>query len=374
MKKSTLITTIAMIVVVVVALSTATYAWFSANSFATAAVTMKTTASADWSLVVGDAGSESGGLVPYTFTSTAVDTFDATNSIGALKQGLYAPTAALSILDDSTTPTLAQVTYNTFYEASTLTTTTAKVKTVQEDVTPIVVKVSNSSGQDKTLKLVVIVNAGQAVESTGTLYAAAAFSYAIQYKTSKNAATVVTESNGYYIGAAAETTYVAINEYVSEIEEYYYRTGSSEPYTYTKDATVASSETFASSVETHGTLYKKVTGLAGDATVTKGALQTTNNTGTPQDPVYADARPTYANATAQNNGNYVMFSKATAQDVKDFGIQLDDLIIKYEITIGLMTATDSVVVAMYPWIDGWVADPSAQSAEFNVTFGFTSAA
>ena len=42
MKKSTLITTIAMIVVVVVALSTATYAWFSASELAVASVDMTT--------------------------------------------------------------------------------------------------------------------------------------------------------------------------------------------------------------------------------------------------------------------------------------------------------------------------------------------
>ena len=53
MKKSTLITTIAMIVVVVVALSTATYAWFSASSVSVAQVDMTTTASADWMIFEG---------------------------------------------------------------------------------------------------------------------------------------------------------------------------------------------------------------------------------------------------------------------------------------------------------------------------------
>jgi len=50
MKKSTLITTIAMIVVVVVALSTATYAWFTSASKATASASISVVSSSGWLL------------------------------------------------------------------------------------------------------------------------------------------------------------------------------------------------------------------------------------------------------------------------------------------------------------------------------------
>ena len=89
MKKSTLITTIAMIVVVVVALSTATYAWFSASEVAVASVNMSTTASSDWALVEGKRPQDSENI---SFAGASSDQISLENSMN----GLYSPIAEIT--------------------------------------------------------------------------------------------------------------------------------------------------------------------------------------------------------------------------------------------------------------------------------------
>ena len=60
MKKSTLITTIAMIVVVVVALSTATYAWFSSASTNKVSATVSTSTLGDFAISQATVGNPDG--------------------------------------------------------------------------------------------------------------------------------------------------------------------------------------------------------------------------------------------------------------------------------------------------------------------------
>ncbi|MBE5763921.1 MAG: hypothetical protein E7338_06875 [Clostridiales bacterium] len=110
MKKSTLITTIAMIVVVVVALSTATYAWFSSGSATTVTGQMTTDARNGWIIYGGTATTNSeSGATTITYTSTA--------PVLHLMNELYSPVAAIS-------PTLtadglsATYTQTKFYKAT----------------------------------------------------------------------------------------------------------------------------------------------------------------------------------------------------------------------------------------------------------------
>ena len=96
MKKSTLITTIAMIVVVVVALSTATYAWFSASSIAIATVDMSTSATADWALVEGTRTPGSDGAATVSFAGASSDQISWTDTDSAIFKGLWSPAAAIT--------------------------------------------------------------------------------------------------------------------------------------------------------------------------------------------------------------------------------------------------------------------------------------
>lgn len=171
MKKSTLITTIAMIVVVVVALSTATYAWFSASSIAVANVNMTTQAAADWALVLGNKTDET----TVSFAGASSDQIDISDAAFA---GLYSPTAAIN----TTVSKALQATYGhgaTFYTA---TKSGGKVtqngNAVPKD--PAFIRVVNTaSDAQKHLVLKVVLVLENASASTSSYYAAAATRFAI---------------------------------------------------------------------------------------------------------------------------------------------------------------------------------------------------
>lgn len=163
MKKSTLITTIAMIVVVVVALSTATYAWFSASEVAVATVDMTTTASSDWALVEGKK-SQDGSTI--SFAGASSDTISLTNSMN----GLYSPTAAI-------TTRVSQVLQATPSEVAEFYSAKKIGANVNQDgemkpIDPYYIRVINTKNESKHLILSVVV----AIESgnSTSYYAAAA--------------------------------------------------------------------------------------------------------------------------------------------------------------------------------------------------------
>ena len=86
-----------MIVVVVVALSTATYAWFSSSTATTVQMDITTTADAGWAVSANTVYVDSTNSLAY---STATDQLNATfrgnSSIEALKAGIWCPQAALA--------------------------------------------------------------------------------------------------------------------------------------------------------------------------------------------------------------------------------------------------------------------------------------
>ncbi|MCI7402065.1 MAG: hypothetical protein MSH40_05255 [Christensenella sp.] len=171
MKKSTLITTIAMIVVVVVALSTATYAWFSASSIAVANVNMTTQASADWALVLGN---KTGSTV--SFAGASSDQIDISDKAFA---GLYSPIAAINTKISKA----LQATYAdgaTFYTATKSGgTVTQNGNAVAKD--PAFIRVVNTAkdAQKHLVLKVVLVLADGSKASTSSFYAAAATKFAI---------------------------------------------------------------------------------------------------------------------------------------------------------------------------------------------------
>lgn len=186
MKKSTLITTIAMIVVVVVALSTATYAWFSASELAVASVDMSTTASSDWALVQGvKTGSN------ISFAGASSDQISLTNSMN----GLYSPTAKITTgVQQSLQATDSNVA--SFYSAK-----KNGANVIQDGeakaIDPYYIRVINTKNIPKTLILSVVVAIDGANETS--YYAAAATKFYISDGT-----TVYT--SGYKHNPAASTS------------------------------------------------------------------------------------------------------------------------------------------------------------------------
>ena len=312
MKKSTLITTIAMIVVVVVALSTATYAWFSSSSVSVAQVEMSTQASAEWMIFQGAEGTPDSGK--YVFTTAASDVITLTPN--ALASGLHSPLSDYTHTI-SVTGTTAAVTAQKFVEATVSGTTTETVKTSGPAAVakPYVLKVSNATGADDKILLVsVIINAGPS-QTVGTLYAAAATKTDISYITTKSGATVKKATSGYNKATEAATAVNAANIII-----------------------------------TPGSPVAAIEAKDGGFT-TKPAFE-------------------YKDATAMSGSKYSNFNLAGADDPAR-GIAANDYYLEYSFEIADMDKTDSVYLSIYSWIDGWEADTSASRAEYKIVYAFT---
>ena len=308
MKKSTLITTIAMIVVVVVALSTATYAWFSSSSVSVAQVEMSTTASAEWMIFQGTEETPDSG--EYVFTTAASDVIALTPN--ALASGLHSPlsdyTHAISV-----TGTTATVTAQKFVDATVSGTTTKTVKTKAgaTGVKPYVLKVSNATGADnKTLVVSVIINAGPS-QTVGTLYAAAATKTDIAYITTKSGASAAKATSGYNKAAELASAVTAVDTVITQ----------------SKPSIAATGFTTQPNFE-------------------------------------------YKDATAMSDSKYSNFNLAGADD-SSRGITKNDYYLEYSFTIADMDKTDSVYLSIYSWIDGWEADTSASRAGYKIVYAFT---
>lgn len=312
MKKSTLITTIAMIVVVVVALSTATYAWFSAATVSTAGAEMTTLAQSDWMIFQGTAGVSQTATKEYTFTNSAAQAIDLQEN--AIASGIWSPAKSTFANAISISGSTASVTSQEFIVAKKASSGN-EVTVANTVVDPYVFKVSNASGATKSLNVTVVVNAGLA-EKTGSLYAAVGTVFDISYfKTGDQAATGV--NNGYYKTATTEAVEVT-------------------------DAVTATAKTTASTFNTGST----ATDIA------------------------------YENATnmSGNPADYTYFLKAGADGIPDWGIAANEYYLAYTFTVANVTATQSVYLSIYSWIDGWAVDNSAGAAAFKVTYAFTTAA
>lgn len=191
MKKSTLLTTIAMIVVVVVALSTATYAWFSSSTASTA--TANVTTASDSALMMYNGTIGAGGAI--TFASAG----DAITLNAALLSGLHAPKTAIGTKVDKGTPTGASIgtTATDFFEGEHKTTGDVVKTATVADVAPNVIRVAVGKKQDsaKTLTLKIYVDLGSDAPADATKYAATEVTYFVAATDKANA--TVTYTNGY---------------------------------------------------------------------------------------------------------------------------------------------------------------------------------
>ena len=313
MKKSTLITTIAMIVVVVVALSTATYAWFSASTQAVASTTITTTAAADWILTKGtitplELTATPATSVTATFTSSASDNIPLANAMAA---GLFAPSTVVSTAPSKAASSVISG-IPVFYNATTTNGVTTE-KGLYDNKTdstaymlPDIIKVANAKGEPKTLKLSVVVNVGTSTDSTATLYAGAATSFYVAWNT---------------VGADTLQGYAT--------NGYNYKTAIAVDADFEGDPT----EWSESENKSHGTT----------------------------------ARPNYA-TIAPNNFTY------NADAVPALGIGAGEYTLTYDVTIGSVAKGGAVYVVIYTWIDGWLAEANAAGANYSVTYAFTTAA
>lgn len=304
MKKSTLITTIAMIVVVVVALSTATYAWFSASSIAIATVEMSTSATADWALVEGNRTAGSAGAATVSFAGASSDMIQWDN---ADFRGLWSPTAAITTTIEQSLQANA-ANEASFYSAK----KTGATVTQDADaaiVAPKYLRVVNTYNGPRplVLKVVLILSADGA--NTASYYAAAATKFAI------------CNDKGLY----------ATNGYN-------YKTA------------VGSGKAF--------------TGGANEYTKSGTAL-------TVKDTQSAEN----FNYTNPNLTNYfISAGGGNSDDEAKWGVQSGNNYVVYTIDFGTVPKDGFVNLALYTWIDGWVADASAANASFSLRYAFTTGA
>ena len=335
MKKSTLITTIAMIVVVVVALSTATYAWFSSSSTAVANVQFQTNASGDWSMIQGAIAYDTTGAEPaytLTYAGAAEDNINLTAT--TIQSGLWCPTAAIAttIADSQASTTIsapagfAQATKTGGnYQLAKLQTAAydSENTTIGNGLAyPFALRVLNVSGMRKTLQLNITLNAG----SDGTnnsMYAAAAVRFYIYEKMSTGT------GNAYTSG-----------------------------YEFTDTAGLNSA-----------------TGISGNITQDSTGTPMTNSLGAKT--AYNTDTETYTTTPVQL-ADYTAgdisrsFSNPAAIAIDSLGIAQGDRYLTYTFDMGDYAAGAFSNVIIYIWIDGWVANSSAQSANFKINFGFTS--
>lgn len=336
MKKSTLITTIAMIVVVVVALSTATYAWFSSSATAVASTNFTTNASGDWSMIMGEVSGTS-----LSFSGAAVDT--ATLTPTAIQKGLWAPTANIATTITSTDASTSLSALAGFVQAekSGETNPIKALQTAAFDssletpaqgnglVAPFAMRVINVSGKQKTLQLNITLNAKQ-TGTTNSMYAAAAVRfYVYEISNATQAGTAETYTSGYYPIASAET------------------------------ATVNALTEIGGTV-TQGTVVPMTSGLSGS--------KLGKNASTDEDEIQTE-NVVIPNYSVANIATY--FSKASSAN-ENLGIALNDYVRTYTFDMQTYAVGGFSNIIIYAWIDGWVANGSAASANFDVNFGFTS--
>ena len=190
MKKSTLITTIAMIVVVVVALSTATYAWFTSDSKTYASQTISTVAAADI-VVLANGTRMLATNTKATFTEQALLTYtigstQTENDLG-IRKGLWAPTSQIaSVASGSNSATDSSTSVIVSYIAGTQSSdgTTFTVSTAPTDTSADMIRVTAMKAGSIDLTIII-----GAADGEASLFAAQGVSFYLASATAKMANT-----------------------------------------------------------------------------------------------------------------------------------------------------------------------------------------
>jgi len=336
MKKSTLITTIAMIVVVVVALSTATYAWFSSSATAVASTTFTTNASGDWSMMIGSIDAD-GNL---TFSGSAVDS--TTLAVSPIASGLWAPTANINTAIASNAASTTVTGRAGFVQATKTgnNSVISKLQTANYNsagaegqgaaepglVAPYAIRIMNVAGAERTLQLNITLNAKQN-GTNNSMYAAAAIRFYVYEISNAESNATASYTSGYNPIASGET------------------------------ATVNALTSITGNV-TQGSAVNMTTGLAGSYL---------GKDGEENDAILS--RPV---SIINYNVANIASEFTTPGANENLGIAAGDHVKTYTFDMQTYGAGGYSNIIIYAWIDGWVANGSAQSANFDVNFGFTS--
>ena len=315
MKKSMIISTIAMIVVVVVALSTATYAWFTSSAITKATVSMTVTSTGDFAIAKGTPTGDTD-VKTYTFTqaSTEVQLSD------DMKDNIYAPTTSdISTMSASVNASNQLVATNVGFVNAQLVADKAIASANSATKQATAIRVSNISGTQKQLTLSIVINTKktQTADITdGTKYAIAGTSFAIAYAKGTvgspiNTSSFKTLTNGYNV--TTETSYTAGAEVNAgtEIE--------------------ATSDPAISKI----TLVKALA----LTDIKQGAATT----------------------------------EALTNIEKSCGIGALEYYYTYDISLGAVEATDYVYFVFYTWFDGITVGDTAKGCSFDLTYAFYAA-
>lgn len=317
MKKSTLITTIAMIVVVVVALSTATYAWFASSSTSTATMTITSNATSGWSL---SKGTITGTNVTWSSQSTTLD-------LGDALAGLYSPNGVLTLAPNANTATAVTVNKSTenFYACNTYN-GNAYVTSASTAKDPTVVRIVNGNEGEAqcTVTILVVLE----TDNANSRYAAAGLTF--------------------YFADGAGNTYTLGYDY-EDASEYKAENpvGSKKAYTDVDQLKNAQEGDILAHTSTNNVAGEGITGNI----------------------------PEYDKATLAGNTN----SKITFRKNGDTAITAADqttlvpanaTFLAYTFTTEQIQSGSGVNFATYAWIDGWKAEDSARGSTISILYSF----
>ena len=322
MKKSTLITTIAMIVVVVVALSTATYAWFSSGSTTTVEGAMTTEAKKGWILYGGTVGTP---LETENHVGETTITYTSSSPELHLLNELYSPTAALS--DSYTVEGLTGTyTQKTFYRASQEGTGLKEKATINAAASYQHQEEANGS-YFPNLNCIRIINQ-QDTQTASDDLTLTIYVYVTGYAQAGN--------NGQQALMAGKRfcTYIATDAAAnSHFNTRYYWGGVGESSVATRNSKIVPKE---------GVTYSNV---EGDTVEEDSALATTGYT-----LVSAANTKLGATSVALNNGDAY-----------------------YSITVNLGAVNKNAArnIVFYSWFDGWALDNTASGGSVNVLYAFS---
>ena len=338
MKKSTLITTIAMIVVVVVALSTATYAWFSQATTTSTYDTITTTAASEW-IIMGGKGSRSTGTEAVAYSSSTAISLE-------MLDGLYSPNAKITGTLDSSSIS-ANMTLTEFFKAyqeGTGLATTAQAEEPSYD--PIggegnesacnYVRVINTKSQAQNLVLTVTVLVADATNDAN-FYAANAFS------------TYVTWKQGTAAAGSANTAY-----YYGTVNTAGGTTGTGEGY---YPATLADADTTNDDPN-------KVYDFVAASGVNYNTFNIDKNNEGMRSGSAADPKTGYTNAAS------IKDNPETALVIGGEKIE-SGYFYQFKINIATALAQNAAVnVAFYAWFDGWALDNTGANSGATVYYEF----
>ena len=294
-----------MIVVVVVALSTATYAWFSASSIAVATVDMSTSATADWALVEGQRTPGEDGAATVSFAGASSDQIQWRHEDF---KGLWSPTAPIATTIQQSLQ--ANAANEAFFYSAKKTGATVTQDANATIMAPDYVRVVNTYAGPRhlILKVVLILNAGTA--NTASYYAAAATKFAICNESGLYA------TNGYNYNPAVGS----------------------------------------------GTAFS-----ASESPIANSGADLTVNTANSQN-------ASQFNYTNPNLTNYFIAAGTDKDNEAKWDVQSGSNYVVYTIDFGTVPQNGFVNLALYTWIDGWVADASAANALFSLRYAFTTGA